>query len=154
MRESIRNKCRQLFLSMTLFFSLNQRRIMIKLSKEIVRQIVEHIQMDGNISVDNKLNVLFAPDNPVPGRVSPFRSHGIGQMMGNGTFDFSPRPRQRAQSELIRKLTHGRVSKTKDGAIQLTIKVRCDEGLNISQTIAHEALIATKAVAEWQLKRG
>ena len=57
------------------------------------------------------------------------------------------------QSLLIKKLAHGRVSKTKDGAIQLTLKVYCDEGVNISETIAAEAEIARDAIVEYQLKR-
>ena len=51
------------------------------------------------------------------------------------------------------QFAHGRVSKTKDGAIQLTLKVYCDEGVNISETIAAEAEIARDAIVEYQLKR-
>ena len=47
----------------------------------------------------------------------------------------------------------GMASKTKDGAIQLTLKVYCDESVNISETIAAEALIARDAIVEYQLKR-
>ena len=138
---------------MTLFFSQFNSDDMKKIKEETVRQMMQHIQMDGQLSVDNNSNVLFSPDNPAPGKTTAFRCHGVAQMLSNGTFDFSRKPRLRAQSELIRKLAHGRVSKTKDGAIQLTIKVYQDEGVNISQTIAQDALIATKAVVEWQLKR-
>ena len=138
---------------MTLFFSQFNSDDMNKITEEIVRQMMQHIQMDGQLSVDNNSNVLFSPDNPTPGRTTSFRCHGVAQMLSNVTFNFSKEPRLRAQSELIRKLAHGRVSKTKDGAIQLTIKVFQDEGLNISQTIAHEALIATKAIVDWQMKR-
>ena len=118
------------------------------------REFISHLQKEGMAMYNNKdCNFLFLPDNPAPGCASPFRGVGVAQLLGDGTFDFIRKPRQRAQSELIRKLAHGRVSKTKDGAIQLTIKVFQDEGLNISQTIAQEALIATKAVVDWQMKR-
>ena len=72
--------------------------------------------------------------------------------MRDGTFDFITQPRLRAQSELIYKLAHGRVSHTKDGAVQLTLKVYRDEDVNISQTIGDEAQTASQAVAEWLLK--
>ena len=50
------------------------------------------------------------------------------------------------------KLAHGRGSHTKDGAVQLTLKVYRDEDVNISQTIGDEAQTACKAVADWLLK--
>lgn len=118
------------------------------------KEFISHLQKEGMAMYNNKdCNFLFLPDNPAPGCANPFRGVGVGQMLSNGTFDFSKKPRPRAQSELIRKLAHGRVSKTKDGAIQLTLKVYQDEGINISQAIAHEALIATKAIVDWQMKR-
>ena len=45
------------------------------------------------------------------------------------------------QLELIKKLAHGRVSKTKDGAIQLTLKVFFHEGLNICLLYTSHRLI-------------
>ena len=96
---------------------------------------------------------LFTPDNPVASSIVPFRGMGVAQLLSDGTFDFIRRPRLRTQSQLIRKLAHGRVSKTKDGAIQLTLKVFQDEGVNISEAIAEEALIAKQAIVDWQMKR-
>ena len=113
----------------------------------------QHLQKSGMASYDDGDKFFFAPDYPAKNVVVPFRSVGVAQLLSDGTFDFIRKPRLRAQSELIRKLAHGRVSKTKDGAIQLTLKVYQDEGVNISQTIANEALIATKAIVDWQLKR-
>ncbi len=66
--------------------------------------------------------------------------------------DSKYRARLRTQSELILKLAHGRVSKTKDGAIQLTLKVYQDEGINIPQAIAREALEGKDAVTDYLLK--
>ena len=75
------------------------------------------------------------------------------QQLNDGSFEFVPKPQLKTQSLLIKKLAHGRVSKTKDGAIQLTLKVYCNEGVNISETIAAEAEIARDAIVEYQLKR-
>ena len=78
---------------------------------------------------------------------------GVAQQLTDGTFDFVSKPRIRSQSELIRKLAHGRLSKTKDGAIQLTLKVFCDEGINIGSALVKEAEEAADALVEYQLKR-
>lgn len=85
-------------------------------------------------------------------KVPRFRSMGVAQQMPDGTFDFVVQHRLRTQSELIKKLAHGRVSKTKDGAVQLTLKVFCHEGINISQTLAVEAAEGADAVVDYQLK--
>ena len=112
-----------------------------------------HLLKSGIAQYDDGDKFLFSPDNPVNGSVAPYRSVGVAQLMSDGTFEFIQQPRLRAQSELIRKLAHGRVSKTKDGAIQLTLKVFQDEGINISEAIAEEAWIAKNAIVEWQMKR-
>ena len=95
---------------------------------------------------DAKQYFLFSPQESGVNKVPRFRSMGVAQQMPDGTFDFGGFS---TASELsrnsIKKLAHGRVSKTKDGAIQLTLKVYCDEGVNISETIAAEALMARDA---------
>lgn len=113
----------------------------------------KHIQLSGMALYDDGDKFLFTPDAEAMQTIFPFRGTGVGQLLSDGTFDFILKPRIRAQSELIRKLAHGRVSKTKDGAIQLTLKVFQDEGVNISETIAQEALIAKDAIVDWQMKR-
>lgn len=119
---------------------------------DIMASPCPHTQKSGMALYDGD-KLFFAPDDPVAGRVTPFRGVGMAQVLSDGTFDFVRQPRLRAQSELIRKLPHGRASKTKDGAIQLTLKVYQDEGLNIGNTIATEALQAKDAIQQWQLRR-
>lgn len=113
----------------------------------------DHWQIEGVAHYDGNDKFLFTPSEPVALPLPCFRAIGLAQQHFDGTFDFIRRPRLRAQSELIRKLAHGRISKTKDGAIQLTLKVFEDERVNISQTIGEEACIAQAALVEWQLKR-
>ena len=114
----------------------------------------QHVQLGGVAFYDEGKCFMFSPENEgVRNKVEGFRSQGIAQQLTDGTFDFMAKPRIRSQSELIRKLAHGRVSKTKDGAIQLTLKVYCDEGVNIGDAIASEAIIAKDAIVEYQLKR-
>ena len=108
-----------------------------------------HIQLGGQAFYNEQNNYfLFAPDDPVAERMIRFRGPGIGQRMTDGTFDFVSRPRVRSQSELIKKLAHGRVSMTKDGAIQLTLKVFADEGINIGSTMLEEADAACRAIVD------
>lgn len=113
----------------------------------------QHAQKSGMAFYDDTNYFLFTPNEPVVGSIPRFRRLGIAQQLSDGSFDFVAKPHQRAQSELIRKLAHGRVSKTKDGAIQLTLKVYCYEGVNIGEAIAAEASIAKDAIVEYQLKR-
>ena len=114
----------------------------------------QHVQLGGMAFYDESKCFLFAPNEPgVRGKVPGFRSQGVAQQLSDGTFDFVVKPQIRPQSELIRKLAHGRVSKTKDGAIQLTLKVFCDEEINIGSTLEKEAEEAADAVVDYQLKR-
>ena len=114
----------------------------------------QHVQLGGMAFYDESKCFLFAPSEHGGGeKVQGFRSQGVAQQLSDGTFDFVVKPRIRPQSVLIRKLAHGRVSKTKDGAIQLTLKVFCDEGINLGSTLVKEAKEAAEAVGDYQLKR-
>lgn len=114
----------------------------------------QHVQLGGMAFYDESKCFLFAPSEHGGGeKVQGFRSQGVAQQLSDGTFDFVVKPRVRSQSVLIRKLAHGRVSKTKDGAIQLTLKVFCDEGINIGSALVKEAEEAAEAVVDYQLKR-
>ena len=113
----------------------------------------QHVQLGGIAYYDDKQYFLFSPDSVNQGVVEAFRRHGVAQQMQDGTFDFVAVSKPKSQAELIRKLAHGRVSKTKDGAIQLTLKVFCDEGINIGSTLVKEAEEAADAVVDYQLKR-
>lgn len=113
----------------------------------------QHTLLSGMASYDGGRSFLFSPDEPVAGLLPRFRCHGIAQQMTDGTFDFVAKPKMKPQSQLIKKLAHGRVSKTKDEAIQLTLKVYCDEGENIAEAIYKEAAIAKDAIVAFQMKR-
>ena len=114
----------------------------------------QHVQLGGMAFYDESKCFLFAPNEHGGGeKVQGFRSQGVAQQLSDGTFDFVVKPRVRSQSVLIRKLAHGRLSKTKDGAIQLTLKVFCDEGINIGNALVKEAEEAADALVEYQLKR-
>ena len=73
----------------------------------------QHVQLGGVAFYDEGKCFMFSPENEgVRNKVEGFRSQGIAQQLTDGTFDFMAKPRIRSQAELIRKLAHGRVSKT------------------------------------------
>ena len=103
----------------------------------------KNVQLEGVALVSVDKLVMFCPDNPVPGVVSPFVSNGKGQLMRDGTFDFSPLPPQRRRrGTLLKKVAHGRLSATKDGAYLLTLKVFKHEALDAAKVMAKEAMEA------------
>lgn len=112
----------------------------------------QHVQIAGMAYYDESKYFMFAPDFIGKNRVPSLRMRGVAQQMSDGTFDFVAQPKKKPLSQLIKKLAHGRVSKTADGAIQLTLKVYCDEGVNIGDVLADEAEDASEAVVEYQLK--
>ena len=113
---------------------------------------VQHVQIAGVAYYDESKYFMFAPDFIGKNRVPSLRMRGVAQQMSDGTFDFVAQPKKKPLSQLIKKLAHGRVSKTADGAIQLTLKVYCDEGVNIGDVLADEAEDASETVVEYQLK--
>ena len=87
----------------------------------------------------NNEYVQFLPDDPVEMFEKGWRHEGVAQRLKNGTFDFVARPRIRSEATLIKKVAHGRLSATKDGAIQLTLKIFKSEGIPMAETFQREA---------------
>ena len=100
----------------------------------------QNVQFGGVAYVTDRKYVMFCPDDPVPGVVSPFNVNGKGMMMRDGTFDFVPHPkRAKRGGTLLKKVTHGRLSATKDGAYLLTLKVFKCEALDAAAVMSSEA---------------
>lgn len=98
------------------------------------------VQLEGIAHVNINKFLLFCPNDPVPGLVEPFVRTGKGQLMRDGTFDFSPQPpSKRRRGILLKKVAHGRLSATKDGAFLLTLKVFKHEGLDVENVMEKEA---------------
>lgn len=70
--------------------------------------------------------------------------------MSDGSFEFVVRRNKRARSKLIKKLAHGRVSRTIDNAVQLTLKIYDSENVDYGNAIVEEALNAADAVRNYQ----
>ena len=56
--------------------------------------------------------------------VKGLRHEGMTQRLRNGPFDFITRLHISSEATLIKKVAQGRLSATKDGAMQLTLKTR------------------------------
>ena len=112
----------------------------------------QSVQLGGVAYVTEQKFVMFCPDDPVPGVVEPFVMTGKGQLMRDGTFDFSPQPpSKRRRGILLKKVAHGRLSATKDGAFLLTLKVFKHEGLDVEKVMGKEANEAiTEGFRLWQ----
>ena len=112
----------------------------------------QSVQLGGVAYVTDQKFVMFCPDDPVPGVVEPFVRTGKGQLMRDGTFDFSPQPpSKRRRGILLKKVAHGRLSATKDGAFLLTLKVFKHEGLDVEKVMGKEANEAiTEGFRLWQ----
>lgn len=87
-------------------------------------------------------NIQFLPDNEfAPVLEQGSLTNGQLQLMRNAAFDYVPsKPRVRANSTLLRKAAHGRISATRDEAYQLTLKVFKREGLDVKETMLREAI--------------
>ena len=112
----------------------------------------QSVQLGGVAYVTDQKYVMFCPDDPVPGVVEPFVMTGKGQLMRDGTFDFSPQPpSRRRRGTLLKKVAHGRLSATKDGAFLLTLKEIKHEGLDVEKVMGKEANEAiTEGFRLWQ----
>lgn len=124
------------------------------MDKNIQISNCDHVQLEGQAFYDERKYFLFSPLDPAPHQVPRVRRMaGVAQQMTDGTFDFVAKPRRKSQAMLIKKLAHGRVSRTKDGDVQLWLKVSPEESINISQAIATEAQTAAEAIQQYQLRK-
>jgi hypothetical protein len=108
------------------------------------------IQVNGQavFTNDEKSNeyVQFLPDDPGAQMMKGWRREGVAQRLSNGTFDFIAQSRVRSSATLIKKVAHGRLSATKDGAIQLTLKIFKSEGIPMVETFLRESEEAVTGV--------
>ena len=96
------------------------------------------ITVDENRKVKN---IQFLPDDELA-PIMEVSSHTYGslQQLRNGAYDYvACKSTRRAHSTLLRKAAHGRISATRDGAYQLTLKVFKREGLDVRETLTREA---------------
>ena len=111
---------------------------------------IEHFQLAGQGIYDDGKYFRFEPEDSDFGVVKPFKGNGSIQLLSDGTLDVVRTIRKRSLSTLIKKLPHGRLSKTMDGAIQLTIKVFLNEKTKINNILLTETAQASSAYADYE----
>ena len=111
----------------------------------VSKETIEHIQLTGQGIFDDGKYFRFEPEDRDFGVVKPFKGNGSIQLLSDGTLDVVRTIRKKSLSTLIKKLPHGRLSKTMDGAIQLTIKVFLNEKVRISNVLLAETAQALSA---------
>ena len=111
----------------------------------VSEKTIEHFQLAGQGIYDDGKYFRFEPEDSDFGVVKPFKGNGSIQLLSDGTLDVVRTIRRKPLSTLIKKLPHGRLSKTMDGAIQLTIKVFLNEKVRISNVLLAETAQALSA---------
>ena len=105
-----------------------------KFNQKMAKLINKHckmVQISGqmvftNDERDNEY-VQFFPDNTENLMLEEWSLEGVAHRLKNGAFNFISRKRKRCDSVLLKKVEHGRLSLTKDGYYQLTLKVPVTE---------------------------
>ena len=88
------------------------------------------------------VNVQFLPDDEFTQVLEQgSQTSGQLQLLRNAAFDYvANKPRVRANSDLIRKAAHGRLSGTKDSAFQLTLKSFASEAIDWQRAFVTETV--------------
>lgn len=110
---------------------------------------MREIQLSGVAAISDDM-FSFCPNNQMFGSVAKYKKRGTGLQMTDGTFTFVEFRKKQARSRLIKKLAHGRVSRTIDNAVQLTLKIYDTENVDFGNAIVEEALSAADAVRDYQ----
>ena len=120
-----------------------------KMSKEINKHC-KMVQISGQMvfTKDERSNeyVQFIPDNTTGITMPSWRRNGIGQQLRNGSFDFMAKKHEKSKSILLKKVKHGRLSRTKDGFIQLTLKIALSENVDMKKVFRKETKEATEVL--------
>ena len=103
-----------------------------------------HVQITGMAMYDThegKRFVQIEPAVALPGMMQPYSGTGKIMVMSDGSMEAILAPRKRSESELLLKLPHGRLSRTKQGMLQLTLIYHLEED-SISAQMHSEAYAA------------
>jgi len=110
-----------------------------------MKKHTNNINIEGNALICENY-FAFTPAKMEGQVTNPFTRAGVARVTASGAVDFEAKPRKRAQSTLLKKVAHGRLSATHDGAIQLTLKVFKSEGIDIIKAFRDEVWDATWGV--------
>ena len=95
--------------------------------------------------------VQVLPEDPCVGQVEPFRGLDYGQMLSNGSFEFTRHRIPRSQALTLLKLPHSSISKCKDHTLRFTFIVNEKDVSGFCRWLTEEAPQAADFVKK-QLK--
>ena len=117
---------------------------------KLINKHCKMVQISGQMvfTYDERDNeyVQFIPENTEDLMLTGWRRRGIGQQLRNGCFDFLAKKYVKSNSTLLKKVRHGRLSRTKDGFIQLTLKIAVTENVDMKKVFRMEAREATEVL--------
>lgn len=117
---------------------------------KIINKHCKMVQVSGQVAFAKDENeneyVQFIPDNTEELMLTGWRLEGVAQRLKNGAFDFIARKRKRSDAILIKKVSHGRLSLTKDGFYQLTLKIALTENVDMKKVFRMEVKEATEVL--------
>lgn len=90
----------------------------------------------------------FHPLLPQAGELPSYKRNGTAQQLTDGSFEFQPRNWSRSHAQLIKKLSHGRLSKTQAGDYRLTISIP-EWNLMPCSIIAADSMDAINALRDY-----
>lgn len=90
--------------------------------------------------------VQVMPDNPCVGKVEPFHGLGYGQMLSNGSFDFTRRSKRRGKPVL--KLPHSSISYGRDGIDRYTFYLPNEQRGEFCRLLRQESAKAAKFMTD------
>ena len=83
--------------------------------------------------------IQFCPEKTEGKVVRHVRGEARVNVLSSGAYDVSFRKRIRSAAKVLKKLPHGSLSETKDGAVQLTIKIFNPYYQDVPRIIVNEA---------------
>ncbi|MBO4718946.1 MAG: hypothetical protein J5658_03630 [Prevotella sp.] len=88
--------------------------------------------------------IQFCPEKKEGKVVKTMRGEAWVSVLSSGAYDVAFRKRVRSNANVLKKLPHGSLSETKDGAVQLTIKIFNPYYQDVPQILVDEATEAAE----------
>ena len=114
-----------------------------------MKSLLSNTSISGTVTFcENPVLFSFRPNHPIQGKFKRYRKQGTALRCADGSFEFVERDCVRSRAELIKLLSHGRLTKTVAGDFLLTIRVPQNE-LRVASIIASDSVDAINAIQNY-----